>query len=169
MQATIRHLAAAFVVGAIVVLVVDTLLQWSLAAVSPDLGVSGVYARARQHAIWIVSGVLGRATAPLWARWLETVAPAASAAPPIPHRDAFGIVGTSLLVVPCAWLAATWIVNAIGLTLAGSWTTGGRIFLEPYYYSLLVTTYAPWLMAGATLLTLRRHVTDEVGRRQLVR
>jgi hypothetical protein len=70
-----------------------------------------------------------------------------------PHR----VVGIGLIAVPLLWLFATWVKMAIKIIAFGTWAADGRVFLEAYYYSDIVTANAPWMLSGAVLLLVSRH------------
>ncbi|MGE0463948.1 MAG: hypothetical protein AB7Q16_21485 [Vicinamibacterales bacterium] len=72
--------------------------------------------------------------------------------------EAWREVGVAVLAIPLLWVLATWMVSAIRFTLLGSWATEGRVFMAPEYYRGLLIDYTPWLVAGATLLGVRKHL-----------
>jgi hypothetical protein len=74
------------------------------------------------------------------------------------EAEAWRQVGIAVIAVPLLWVVATWVVSAVRFTLLGSWPTDGLVFLSPAYYRGLVVDYAPWPLAGVTVLGLRRHL-----------
>jgi hypothetical protein len=76
----------------------------------------------------------------------------------VPAAAAWSLAGGAMIVLPPIWIAATWLVMTTRMFMAGTWSTSSRIFLEPAFYSDLILGYAPWFLAGVTLLLLRRHV-----------
>lgn len=74
--------------------------------------------------------------------------------------DAWQRVALAAIAVPLLWIAATWLVSAIRFTILGSWETDGRVFLSPDYYRGLVLDLAPWALAAAVLMGVRRHLSD---------
>ena len=72
--------------------------------------------------------------------------------------EAWRQTGVAVIAVPLLWVLATWVVSALRFTLLGSWSTDGLVFLSSGYYRGLLVDYAPWLMAGVTVLGIRRHL-----------
>ena len=68
------------------------------------------------------------------------------------------VTGLGVMAAPVLWLLATWIANGVLFTLANRWDVDGRLFLSAAYYRSLVVAYAPWLVAGLSVLGLSRHV-----------
>ena len=66
--------------------------------------------------------------------------------------------GVAVIAVPLLWVLATWMVSALRFTLLGSWSSDGLVFLSAGYYRSLFVDYVPWLMAGVTVLGIRRHL-----------
>ena len=158
---SIRHLALALGVGALAALLVDAALQNLLAAVR-SLGASTmtpwwVIGRVMERSPWIVAALF------VWL-WAPSLARAASIAWPADHvvgrRAALDVVGRAMIAVPLLWLLATWLAWATRMTLAGSWSSEGRVFIAGYYYYNVLLAYTPWAAGGITLLALRRHVND---------
>ena len=72
--------------------------------------------------------------------------------------EAWHQTGVAVIAIPLLWVLATWVVGAVRFTLLGSWSTDGLVFLSFSYYRGLFMDYAPWLMAGFTVLGVRRHL-----------
>lgn len=72
---------------------------------------------------------------------------------------AWRLVGVLALVVPLAWMAASWIVQAVLFTVADRWDIDGQVLLSAGYYRQLFAGYAPWLLGGAASLVLSRHAS----------
>jgi hypothetical protein len=150
--------ADAFLLATIAALVVDAVLQLALGAVRVSAYGAGapwwVTAHVIERGRWVVFALL------LWRLASrpaedgdEPRAPAAS-----PAVDAWRHVAIAVIAVPLLWIVATWIVSAARFTLLGSWDTDGRVFLSPDYYRGLVLDLAPWAMAAAVLMRVRRHL-----------
>jgi hypothetical protein len=155
----LRRLAATFAAGAVIALACDALLQLLLIAtrpgdVSAEAWLAGV--RIGDRAIWIVAASVAWLASGIIAQGLGELVPW-SGRPPLAAADALRLAGATFLVGPVLVVVATWVVFAVRLTLTAGWPYEGRILLEPSYYSGLVTTHAPTLMAGAILLALARH------------
>lgn len=153
-----RHHAAAFVVAMLAALVGNGALQLALDAVRVSGRGSGV-------PWWITAELIGRGRWVVCAGLLYLAAPVlltssrtATAESPGQRSAAWQQVGLAVLVVPLLWVGATWVVSALRFTLLGSWSTEGLVFLSPGYYRGLVLDYVPWLIGGATILMVRRHV-----------
>lgn len=156
---SIRNLAMAVGIGALAALLVDAALQNALAAVrSPGLSATTPWwmiGRVMERAPWLAAALFVWAAA----RPLARAAAAAWPADYVVHRAAaLAVVGGALIAAPLLWLAATWLVWAVKITLVGSWGSEGRIFLEGYFYSNVLMAYTPWAAGGAVLLTASRHV-----------
>jgi hypothetical protein len=142
-----------------IALVTDAVLQLALnaVAISPYGGGAPwwITAHLPERGRWLALGAL------LW--WL---------APSVVSRDdgvheahaprnvaeAWRRTGVAVIAVPLLWVLATWLVSALRFTVLGSWPTDGLVFLSSGYYRGLLVDYAPWLMAGATVLGVRRHL-----------
>lgn len=155
-----RDRAFAFVVATAVALVGDGAMQLGLDAVRVSSYGSAPW--------WITANLVERGRWVVFAAVLWWAAPRLTEPGPDAanareteaggRAEAWRQVGLTVLVFPLLWVLATWIVSAIRFTLLGSWATEGRVFLAPEYYRGILIDYAPWLMAGATLLGVRRHV-----------
>jgi hypothetical protein len=157
--ARVRAHAAAFLTAALAALVVDAILQLALDAVAVSAYGGGapwwITAHLPERGRWVVMAAL------LW--WL---------APSVVSRDdgadagrapgeaaeAWRQTGIAVIAVPILWLVATWVVSALRFTVLGSWSSDGLVFLSSGYYRGLFVDYAPWLMAGITVLGIRRHL-----------
>jgi len=157
---TVRHQTLAFIAAATVALVADATMQLGLEAVRVSSHGSGPW--------WITANLIERGRWVLFAVVLWWAAPRLGGSAPAvtgsgsaddgDRSEAWRQVGTAVLAVPLLWVLATWLVSAIRFTALGSWGTEGRVFLSPGYYRGIAIDYAPWLMAGVTLLGVRRHL-----------
>lgn len=156
----LRDHAFAFVVATIVALMADLTMQLALEAVRVSSYGSAPW--------WLTANLIERGRWVLFAAVLWWAAP--RLAGPEPNADgtpemeagsraeAWRQVGVAVLAVPLLWVLATWMVSAIRFTLLGSWDTEGRVFLAPEYYRGTLIDYTPWLVAGVTLLGVRKHL-----------
>jgi hypothetical protein len=160
MPTAIRRLAIAVIIGAAAALGGDALLQLVLSLVRVRGGVAWwASVRWAEPAVWLVIGIMGwLAATPVGRRAADLVPAEESVA--LPASSALRLVGTVMLWWPVVRLSAEWIVLAAKLTLAGAWSDEGRVLLEPFYYSNLLTTNAPTMLAGLVLLALARHSPD---------
>ena len=150
----------AFLVATIVALVADAAMQLALEAVRVSAYGSAPW--------WVTANLVERGRWVLFAAVLWWAAPHLAGAGPPPDApgaaaaavrpEAWRQVGLAVLVVPLLWILATWMVSALRFTLLGSWATEGQVFLSAGYYRGIVLDYAPWLMGGAVLLGVRRHL-----------
>jgi hypothetical protein len=157
-----RDHAFAFVVATVVALVVDAAMQLALDAVRVSSYGSAPW--------WITANLIERGrwvmfAAVLWwaaPRLAGARRPAAASGRPTEddesRREAWRHVGLAVVTVPLLWVLATWMVSAIRFTLLGSWATEGQVFLSAGYYRGIIIDYVPWVMAGATLMGVRRHL-----------
>jgi hypothetical protein len=150
----VQTVAAIFVVGSLLVLVVDAALHLALAAVR--VGETGlpwwVNAHVVERSVWVVMALL---------LWLGSRGLGAGAGTPgVSRAAAARLVGGAMIAVPIAWFTATVVVLAVRITARASWPVDGRIFLEPYYYSNAILTHAPWMLAGVVLVAASRHLPD---------
>jgi hypothetical protein len=148
-------LGFAALVGAVVALVVDVALQAALGSVRSGVQPMVIMGTVVERLRWIVAAGLFCLIAPRWDRQIRNAVDATNLFSP---SIAWSLAGMMMIVVPPIWAAATWLVMILRMALAGTWSTNSRIFLEPYFYSDLILSYAPWLLAGVTLLAVRRHV-----------
>jgi hypothetical protein len=162
MKVAVRENAFAFVVATVVALVIDAAMQLALDAVRVSSYGSAPW--------WITANLIERGRWVMFAAVLWWLAPrllvgaGLPAAAPGPteddesRREAWRQVGLAVVTIPLLWVLATWLVSAIRFTLLGSWATEGQVFLSAGYYRGIIIDYAPWLMAGATLMGVRRHL-----------
>jgi hypothetical protein len=158
----VRHVTSAFVIGAVMALLVDAALQNAIAAAQSPGGGSlapwWVNGRVVERGVWVAAALLAWLASPTLSRALSVLWPLDHH---VGRADAFQVVGRSMISVPLVWLAATWLVLAVKMTLVGSWGTEGRVFVSSYYYSAVLLGYAPWAGGGITLLALSRHTTND--------
>ncbi len=147
----------AFVVATGAALVIDAALQLAMDAVRVS-----TYGHAPW---WITANLVERGRWVAFALLLWRVAPLLIepvGATPAPWtagpRDTWRRVGVAVAVVPLLWVAATWMVSAVRFTLLGTWDTDGRVFQSADYYSRLLVDLAPWLLSGAAVTMVSRHV-----------
>jgi hypothetical protein len=157
----IRDMTSAFVIGTVMALLVDAALQNALAAVqSPGVDVLApwwVIGRIVERSVWVAAALLAWFASPALSRALSDLLPRHH----LGRAGAFQCVGRLMICVPLVWLAATWLVLAVKMTLVNSWGTEGRVFISSYYYSVVLLGYAPWAGAGLALLALSRHATND--------
>jgi hypothetical protein len=153
----VRTYTTAFLAATIAALVLDAILQLAMDAVRVS-----AYGGAPW---WITANLIERGRWVVFATLLWLLAPAAVAwdngeavVEQVPIGEAWRRVAVAVVAVPVLWIAATWAVSATRFTLLGSWSSDGRVFLAPDYYRGLVLDLAPWAMAAAVLLGVRRHV-----------
>ena len=155
---TIRRVAAAALIGTLVALVVDLLLQNAL-----NLARLG----ARQYLPWWVTGnVLERSTwlaaagllwiaAPRLAIWLDGRQGQVS---PPPAAAAWTLVAHLMIGMPVLWIVASLLVRLVKIALAGDWALEGPVFLDSSFYANLATAYFPWLAGGLVVASVSRHL-----------
>jgi len=158
-RASLRSHAAAFLVAAIGALVGNAVLQLALDAVSVRQYGGGapwwITAEVIERGRWVVfAGLLWLLAPPLLRGWHE-------AAPRVVDErsgEAWRRVSLLVWTMPLLWVAATWLVSAVRFTALGSWGTDGLAFVSPEFYRALLLDYAPWLMGGAVVRAVGRHV-----------
>lgn len=149
--------------GALLALGADLALNGGVSLLGPALGIrrfrSGVtptyltFALTR-WATWFVLGTLLLAVSRLWAQWTVPAAAAVRANDDGGREEEvstgahFRLVGLGMMLIPCLWILATWLVVLARAALTGSWGIEGRIFVQANYYLSLLLTYGPWLAAG---------------------
>ena len=158
----LRSLSAAALIGTTLALVADVILQSALSMVRMDGGGSGwLAATLLELGRWIVVAALVWLAAP----WIETAigdgGQSGATAAGLGRRTALRVAGIAMLTAPVIWALATIGLRALHLTLSGDWPYEGRVFLTPYFYSSLLVSYAPWALAGATVIGLARHASDD--------
>jgi hypothetical protein len=155
----VRDHAAAFVTAAVAALVVDAALQLALDAVAVSAYSGGapwwITAHLIERGRWVAFAALVWCLAP---RVLSAEDDTHEPRPPRDAAEAWRQTGVAVIAIPLLWVLATWMVSAIRFTLLGSWSTDGLVFLSSGYYRGLLVDYAPWLMAGVSVLGVRRHV-----------
>ena len=158
----VRNVTLAFVVGAVMALLVDAALQNAIATVqSPgvdSLAPWWVVGRIVERSVWVAVALLMWLASPPLSRLVSDMLPRDHH---VGRAAAFQFVGRVMIGAPLVWLAATWLVLAVKMTLVGSWGTEGRLFISSYYYSAVLLGYAPWAGGGILLLALSRHATDD--------
>src|SRR5690349_17347624 len=123
---TIRRLAAALVLGTIVALVADALLQNAL-----NLARLG----GRQYLPWWVTGnVVERGNGVIAAALLWVVGPRLVSAAAVPGAgsewsaaDTWRLAARLMLALPALWLMASVIGRVVRISLAGDWLIEGPI------------------------------------------
>jgi hypothetical protein len=146
-----RALGDAAVVGTLLALVVDVLLQGALAAVRLDDGLSSwLVATLFDGGRWVLAALLLRLVAPL--AWPGDRPPALADRPAV-----FAIVGRAMVVAPPIWTATALVLRAVRITVEGGWPYEGRVFLAPDFYAALLVGYAPWALGGLAVVALARH------------
>ena len=155
---TIRRVAAAALVGTLIALVVDVLLQNALNVAR--LG-------GRQYLPWWVTGnVLERSTWVATAGLLWIAAPRVAAwldghreqAPPPPAAAAWTVVAHLMIGIPVLWIVASMLVRLVKITLAGDWAVEGPLFFDSSFHANLATAYFPWLAGGLVVASVSRHL-----------
>jgi hypothetical protein len=149
-------LGLAALVGTVIALLVDVGLQAALGSVRSGIQPMAIMGTVVERLRWIVAAGLLCLLAPRWDRQVRNTVNETNMFSP---SVAWSLAGMMMIVVPPIWTAATWLVMIIRMAMAGTWSTNSRIFLEPYFYSDLILSYAPWLLAGVALVTVRRHVS----------
>jgi hypothetical protein len=155
----VRDHATAFLTATLAALVVDAVLQLALDGVA-------VSAYGGGAPWWITAHLVERGRWVAFAALVWWLAPfvvsrdrvANEAQVPRDTAETWRQTGVAVIAIPLLWVLATWVVSAIRFTLLGSWSTDGLVFLSPGYYRGLLMDYAPWLMAGVTVLGIRRHI-----------
>lgn len=152
--AGLRQAARAFVAITVGALAADAVL----AAAGRLLDVVG---RDVRPPWWVAANLVPRGR---WVAFALILAAATGRGPRDGHGDPAGAgrvwrwAGMAALLVPVAWIAATWMVQAILFTAAHRWDVDGLVFTSPDYYRGLVADYVPWLLGGAVAIALSRHV-----------
>ncbi|HXG89790.1 MAG TPA: hypothetical protein VNJ02_15780 [Vicinamibacterales bacterium] len=144
-----QRFARAAIGGAIVLIVCDFGLHVALAVIRPDAYgplASWAIPRLTDRSIWLIAAVI---------IWLS-----AGSGGGIFHNEPkpLHLVGTLMVALPIIWAAATMVVLALRVTVSGTWASQGEIFLSGHYYSEIIISLAPWLLAGGVLVLTARHV-----------
>ena len=158
MRATIRHFAAAFIIGATTAIFVQALLE----VLTASIRVSGPmaapwWAISIEHSVWIAMGLVVWLSAPLLGEWIDDITPGAV----VRRRTAWALGGVLMMTLPVAHLLGTWIVLALQLSVTGTWASEGRIFISGAYYGNVLLSLTPWMAAGAILRGWARHMIDD--------
>jgi hypothetical protein len=133
-----RRLSAALAIGVGLALAIDLLLRVALDAVRIQPSTVPWEAAIASKAVWLVAIALGGVCSP----WLLSVAQL-----PMPWRDASHMASVVLMATPLLWTAATLIILAANVP----WT-------QPSFYAELMTSVAPWVLAGVGLRAVARHI-----------
>jgi hypothetical protein len=165
----LRSLALAFVSGTMLVLTIDALLHLALSAIRDDVMAAPWWVNARllERGVWVIAALLVWWVAPWLGLAVPMPKPASSlrsednVSTPVSRQDANRLVGVAMIVVPVLWFFATLIAFAVHVTVRGAWRAEGARLLGPDVYSEAVLTNAPWLLAGATLVVLARHLPGD--------
>lgn len=157
-RASLRHHGAAFLAATIAALLGNAALQFALDAVTVrQYGGAApwwVTAELIDRGRWVVFAGLLWLLAPHLLRGWREAAPAGEGE----QADAWRRVSMLVWTLPLLWVAATWLVSAARFTALGSWDTEGLAFVSADYYRALLLDYAPWLMGGAVVRVMGRHV-----------
>jgi len=164
MTHTTRPTATALLAATVIALVVNAVLQLLVDAVSIQSYGSGtpwwIVAELPVRGRWVVAAALLWLVSPV----LEDVqAPRALRGPSHSDDDAeraavWVRVGTGVMLLPLVWAAASWLVVALRVTLAGSWDIEGRGLLSSEYYQRVAIEWLPWLMAGVVMRRVAAHM-----------
>jgi hypothetical protein len=156
---TLRRVAAAAIAGSTLALGCELLLRGALGAVRVESFGGSLD--------WVLPIVLSRLAWPIAAGLLWVAAPALTSrlrnsdlVPAVEAKPAAAarLVGVAMVAGPVIWLLASSVVRALAITINGSWATGGLIFVAPQFYSDIVVTYVPWMLAGMALVTAAGHL-----------
>jgi hypothetical protein len=132
------RLGAALGLGVVLALVIDLLLRIALDAVRLETSRLNWEAAVASKAVWLVSVGIGAAVAP---RVLPT------ARHRMDWREAFQTAGIVLISAPLIWTVATVLVFVTSVP-----------FAQSSFYAEIMTSDGPWLLAGAALSAISRHV-----------
>jgi len=144
--------ARALLVAAVVALAADGLL----ALVT---GLADVADRGARPPWWVAAHVVERSRWVVVALLLLAIGHrGAQAAPPADSPAVWRLVGGIVIAAPLVWSLATWIVQAGLFTVAGRWDVDGRMFLAVGFYRQAFVDYVPWLLGGATVRAVARHL-----------
>ena len=158
-----RPLATAAIVGATTLLLADLLLQTALSLVRVDgRTFAWVTETLMDRGRWLAAAVIFWLAAPRLESALDGIGSLESA-PRLALSSALRGIGVAMLAIPVVWTMAIVIVRAMAITLAGDWSIDGRVFASSYFYSTLVTSYAPWATAGVILVGIARHAPTAKG------
>jgi hypothetical protein len=144
-----RRLGAALALGVVFALAIDLLLQVVLGATRIEPSTLHVMAAITTKCLWLVAALLSAVVAPS----LFSIARARLEWP-----EVFRIAGGTLIAAPVVWTMAMLMVFVLRLTFTHAWETDGPMLMQSAFYSQLVTTNGPWLLAGAVLRGLSSHL-----------
>src|SRR5687767_9566884 len=150
----LQKLTSAAFTGTLIALAVDVLLQTGLGILHGYLRRMVLIGTTFDGLRWTVAVVLFSAVAPAIDRRL---AAAGSNSLKLSTRGAWIVTGVVWVALPVAWEVASLLIMALRVAMAGTWQSGFSLFLEPAFYSDLIIAYAPWLLAGVTLLSWAGH------------
>jgi hypothetical protein len=153
----LARLASAALAGAAIAAAVALTLQAALGAVGGDLRPMALIGSLFDWLRWILAIALVRVVVP---RFDRRLAQTSGAPPHLSKTDAWACTGIVLVAFPVAWEVAMLLIMTTRLFMAGTLATSSSVFLESSFYSDVIVTYAPWLLAGVTLLAWRAHVDD---------
>ncbi|MGE0362109.1 MAG: hypothetical protein AB7H93_18795 [Vicinamibacterales bacterium] len=144
--------ARALLVAAVVALAADGLLALMT-------GLADVADRAARPPWWVAAHVVERSRWVVVALLLLAIGRrGAQAAPPADSPAVWRLVGGIVIAAPLVWTLATFIVQAGLFTVAGRWDVDGRMFLAAGFYRQAFVDYVPWLLGGATVRAVARHL-----------
>jgi hypothetical protein len=157
--ATIRRIALALLAGAALALVFDVVLQTVLGFVRVG-GSSAIWssiaATTVRRTVWLFAALLLWLIAPSVASALDSD----GGMPELrgTRAQATRAVGVGIIAIPLLWVVAVSAVRCVTITLAGNWTSEGRIFVEPQFYADIIAGYGPWVLSGLALVAVARHL-----------
>lgn len=150
--------AIALVVNAVLQLLVDAVSIQSFGSGTPWWIVAELPGRGRwvvaAALLWLISPMLGEEQAPR-----SSIGHGRAADERGAERAAVWVrVGTGVMLLPLVWAAASWLVVALRITLAGSWEIEGRGLRSSEYYQRVAIEWLPWLMAGVVMRRIAGHM-----------
>jgi hypothetical protein len=155
----LRRIAIAGLLGTVFAIICEVLLRAALGTVDVEgsrTTASWLFAAALTRIVWPIAAALLWLAAPSLASRLEGngLVPALRATPAAAAR----VVGVAMMAIPVVWVLATALVRALTITINDAWDTDGRIFAAPQFYSDIVVSYAPWILAGMALAAAAGHL-----------
>lgn len=144
-------LAAAAVAGTTIAVAVHVALAAAMAAVMGDAVSIGsrLIGVLLDELRWVVAAVLARLVIVRW--------PGGANQAHVARGPAWQLAGSVFVVAPLVWLVASLLVRAAAITAFGDWAIDGVVFVDASFYSALLVTYTPWILAGLTLRQLAVH------------
>jgi hypothetical protein len=133
-----RRIGAALALGVLLALAFDLLLQLALDTVRIQPSGVNWQAAVAGKAVWLVAISIAAAMTP----WVLPLARGR-----MDWRDAYHTASVVLVSAPLFWTAATLLVFVTDVPLT-----------RPAFYAEIMTTNAPWLLAGSVLRLVSRHV-----------